>query len=251
MIDSDVIKLPDGFNHQAFLSIDSTNKEAIRKIAKGAGSGLWITSEEQTGGRGRAGREWVSSPGNLYCSLIYNTGQELFTSSQLSFVTSVAVRETIDECLNTDDIKCKWPNDVLVVGKKICGILLETTTNELGQLLMVIGVGINIDHHPDLALYEATHINAYAENKFNPADVFYILVHKMAFWLNTWQLDGFSKIRQEWLRNSKGIGEIVTVKSGNEEFIGRFVDLDANGALKLETSQGEKLIHSGDVFFDT
>lgn len=249
MTDHKVIKLPDGFDRQAFLSIDSTNKEAIRKIENGAPTGLWVTSEEQTDGRGRAGREWVSKPGNLYCSLIYNTGKDLFTSSQLSFVTSLAVHDTITEFLNVGDIKCKWPNDVLVMGKKICGILLETTSNEDDQIFMVIGIGINIEHHPELTMYEATHINEHSNNKFSHVDVFSILAQKMAFWLNTWQVGGFSRIRQVWLENSKGIGEVITVKSGNEEFVGRFVDLDGNGALKLKTDEGEKIIHSGDVFF--
>ena len=110
MNDNYEIKLPDGFDHQAFLSIDSTNREAVRKIQEGAKGGLWITAAEQTGGRGRSGREWVSKPGNLYCSLILEIDDDIRKASQLSFVTALAVRDTITAFLHLDDIKCKWPN---------------------------------------------------------------------------------------------------------------------------------------------
>ena len=242
--------MPDGFDYQAFLSIDSTNKEAVRQIDLGATSGLWITAVEQTGGRGRGGREWVSKPGNLYCSLIYNSGKDLYSSSQLTFITSLAVRDTVSEFLKNDDIKCKWPNDVLVKGKKISGVLLETYSKGVTDPnFIIIGIGINISHHPDLALYEATHINHYSKGIFSHFEVFNILVQKMAFWIDKWQADGFAKIRNHWLENSKGLGEMITVRTANEEFIGRFIDLDSDGALKLEMDNEIKLIHSGDVFF--
>jgi len=243
-------QMPDGFDHQAFLSIDSTNKEAMRRIEAGAHSGMWITSGEQTGGRGRGGREWVSSSGNLYSSLIYDCGKDLYTSAQLTFVTTLAVRETIEKFLKINDIKCKWPNDVLVEGKKISGILLESFSVGVGKPnYIVIGIGINVAHHPELALYESTHINAHSQNTFSHIEVFYILARKMAQWINIWQSDGFAVIRENWLQNSKGLGDKITVRTPESEIVGRFVDLDRDGALMLEVDNEIKLIHSGDVFF--
>ncbi|MDG1437502.1 MAG: biotin--[acetyl-CoA-carboxylase] ligase [Emcibacteraceae bacterium] len=239
--------MPDGFNHQAFLSIDSTNKQAVRQIEAGAGSGLWITAEEQISGRGRGGREWVSSSGNLFSTLIFETGKSLGQSAQLSFVTSLAVRSTVEKFVFGADIKCKWPNDVLVNGKKISGILLETHQKMDGPTLMFIGIGINVNHHPDKGLYPASHINEYAD--ISVSDVFNSLAENMSYWLNVWQNNGFEEIRQSWLKYAKGKSEQIVVRLPNEELNGRFVDLDRDGALMLDTGTEIKLIHSGDVFF--
>ena len=244
-----ISKMPDGFDHRAFLSIDSTNKEAVRQIEKGAKSGLWISATEQTLGRGRGGRKWISKPGNLFSTLIYDTKKSLCHSAQLSFVTSLAVRGAVATFVDTDDVKCKWPNDVLVNGKKISGILLETYSNDKAENLMILGIGININHHPENPLYPATHINERSDKSFTHNDVFQALTNKMAYWLNIWQEQGFKIIRKEWLNKAKGQGEKITVRLPNEEINGRFVDLDANGALMLETGDKIRLIHSGDVFF--
>ncbi|MBT5073642.1 MAG: biotin--[acetyl-CoA-carboxylase] ligase [Kordiimonadaceae bacterium] len=250
MSDHPKIKLPDGFNHQAFLSIDSTNKQAKRKIEEGAKSGLWITAGEQTGGRGRGDRHWVSNPGNLYCSLIKNVGKDLKNAAQLSFVTSLAVRDTVAGLLKSDDVKCKWPNDVMVAGRKICGILLETHTKAGAQdNYIIIGIGINIEHHPDLTLYQASHINEQSDIKYSPDDVFNCLSQNMARWLDSWRNEGFSYVREEWLKQCKGLGETITVRMPNQQLVGRFVDLDSGGALMLDIDGEIKLIHSGDIFF--
>ena len=143
MVDYDPSKLPDGFDHQAFLSIDSTNRQAMRKLDEGRAHGLWITSSEQTMGRGRSGRDWVSKPGNLYCSLIHKVDDDIRKSAQLTFVASLAVRDTIAEFVNPDTVKCKWPNDVLAGGRKISGILLESHQGKDGSNYMIIGIGIN------------------------------------------------------------------------------------------------------------
>ena len=251
MNDNHEIELPDGFDHQAFLSIDSTNREAVRKIREGAKSGLWITADEQTGGRGRGGREWISKPGNLYCSLIYETDGDIRKAAQLSFVTALAVHETISAFLHLDDIKCKWPNDVLVRGKKICGILLESHTCDIQKKeFMIIGIGINIEHHPDVTLYETTHLNEQTDKSFGHIDVFSILAQKMFEWILKWQADGFASVREKWLENCRGLGEMITVKLPEEKLVGRFIDLDSDGALKLETDTEIMTIHSGDVFFN-
>ena len=242
--------MPEGFDLQAFLSVDSTNKEAMRQIEGGAGDGLWIVAEEQSGGRGRGGREWVSKVGNLYSSLICEIGKDIFGAAQLSFVSALAVRDTVFECLQHDNIKCKWPNDVLVEGKKISGILLESCVGkEMNNNYIILGIGINITHHPEVALYDAVHINEQAEQEYCPADVFVILAQKMAHWLKIWQEKGFDPIRESWLSTAKGIGEQITVRLPTEQLIGRFVDLDRDGALKLAIDNEIKLIHSGDVFF--
>lgn len=242
-------KVPDGFDHQAFLSIDSTNKEAIRRLQKSDASGLWITASEQTLGRGRLGREWVSKPGNLYCSLIQKTDNDIKKSAQLTFVASLAVRDTIGQFIGDERVKCKWPNDILVDGKKICGILLESYEDANGNHYMIIGIGINIAHHPQETIYETTHINELSEYVFSHVDVFYILANKMSQWILNWEIEGFDAIRSDWLFHASGVGKTITVRLPKEEIVGRFVDLDSSGALMLQIGSEIKLIHSGDVFF--
>lgn len=241
--------LPDGFDHQAFLSIDSTNKEAVRRLQQGDASGLWITASEQTLGRGRSGRDWESRQGNLFCSLIQKTDGDIRKSAQLTFVAALAVHNTIAEFIDTDRIKCKWPNDVLVGGRKICGILLESYVSNDGVNYMIIGIGINVAHHPENALYETTHINAECDQIFSHVDVFFMLTHKMFEWIEAWKSEGFEHIRKNWLSVATGLGSKISVRLPNEQFEGRFVDLDSSGALMLETDNEIKLIHSGDVFF--
>ncbi len=252
MIDQEKFNLPDGHRLQAFLSVDSTNKEAIRQMEAGGGSdGLWILSDAQTGGRGRRGREWVSKPGNIYCSLIHEASKDTYTSSQLSFVTSLAVRDTVaqftdDECA----VKCKWPNDVLVNGQKISGILLETYSKTVPeQNFVIIGIGINIEHHPDIASYPATHLNAHSGEHVGSINAFTILVEKTAYWIDVWQKEGFEAIRKKWLENCKGFGKEIRVKLPDKEIVGRFIDLNGDGGLKLDMGGETKLIHSGEVFF--
>jgi len=244
------MNVPDGFSHQAFVSLDSTNKEAIRQLEAGAASGLWITSGEQTGGRGRGGRVWISEPGNLYSSLIYDCGKDIYTAAQLSFVTSLAVRQTILEFLPDNTVKCKWPNDVLLENKKISGILLESHSMGSGTPNhIIIGIGINIAQHPEVTSYGSTHLNEYAKKSIMPEDVFNRLTQKMAFWIDFWQNNGFGEIRKQWLNCCKGLNEMITVRTSDQEVAGRFIDLDRDGALKLDTGTQIKLIHSGDVFF--
>ena len=159
------------------------------------------------------------------------------------------MRDTIAAFVDTDDVKCKWPNDVLVECKKISGILLETYSNKNAEHLMIIGIGINVSHHPEKPLYPTTHINEQANRPFAHFEVFHYLVGEMATRLAQWQNDGFKSIRDDWLKNAKGKGDVIKVRLPNEEINGRFVDLDANGALMLDVNDEIRLIHSGDVFF--
>ncbi len=245
-------ELPKGFDLQLFLSIDSTNMEAARKIELGAKGGLWIKAEEQSNGRGRGDRMWISKPGNLYASLIYEIGENIRDAGHLSFITALAVRDTIIECIPNKNIKCKWPNDILVSGKKISGILLESGPNKTeGINYIIIGVGINIDHHPKLTSYEATHINEQTKQKCSHSEVFTMLAERMNYWLLFWKEKGFDPIRESWLGSAIGIGEEIIVKTMSNQLIGRFVGLERDGALMLEVDGKIKTIHSGDVFLET
>ena len=137
-------------------------------------------------------------------------------------------------------------------GKKISGILLESRLNKIeGINYIIIGTGINIDHHPELTSYEATHINEQTKQKRSHSEVFVMLAEKMEYWLSVWKEKGFDPIRESWLGSAIGIGEKITVKTMSNQLIGWFVGLDRDGALMLEVDGNIKIIHSGDVFLET
>ena len=205
----------------------------------------------QSAGKGRRGREWVSRTGNLFASLLYGIDCDLATASQLSFVTALGVRDAVADLLQASQrVSCKWPNDILVDGKKISGILLEST-GQGGEVPshIVIGIGLNVAHHPDKPLYPATNLKEQGGIDFDLDQVMDRLAGSMAHWLAIWTGHGFPLIRKAWLEHARGIGEEIIVRLPDEELRGRFVDLDDSGALILEFAGERRHITAGDVFF--
>ena len=207
-------------------------------------------SSEQSAGRGRRGREWVSRQGNLFASLLYGIDCDLGTASQLSFVTALAVRDTVADILQSSGhVQCKWPNDILVGAKKISGILLETAgQGGATPSHVIIGIGINVKHHPSRSQYPATnlkHENAETELE----QVMESLMVSMDHWISRWKDHGFGLIRKVWKDNAMGLGEEIIVRLPDGELRGRFVDLDENGALILAVGNERRHITAGDVFF--
>ena len=132
------MKLPAGHRLIHFERIDSTNAEA-RRLAEGGERGpLWIWSDEQTGGRGRLGRTWVSEPGNLYVTCLFQTAAAVAAVAQVSFVAAIAVHELASNLLPKTSFFLKWPNDVLMDGAKFCGILAEVVAQIQPGLLWVV-----------------------------------------------------------------------------------------------------------------
>lgn len=231
--------------------VDSTNAECRRIADAGYGGNIWIVSVEQSAGRGRRGREWVSHPGNLFASLLYAIECDLATASQLSFVASLAVRDVVADILQSNDsVKCKWPNDVLVGGKKMSGILLETA-GQGGETpsQIIIGIGINIMHHPDNPQFPATNLKDESGREIELELVMERLAESMARWILRWKDHGFGLIRKAWKDHAQGLGQEITVRLPEEELRGHFVDLDDTGALILAVGDERRHITAGDVFF--
>ena len=136
--------LPPPFSLVAVDRIDSTNDEARRLVAQGAGHGTVIWAKEQTAGRGRRGRAWVSPPVNIHCSIVLHPGPSLAHAPQLTFVAAVALRDALAEFLPSAPFQCKWPNDLLVAGRKVAGMLLE-----VAGPWIILGVGVNVAHTPN------------------------------------------------------------------------------------------------------
>jgi BirA family transcriptional regulator, biotin operon repressor / biotin---[acetyl-CoA-carboxylase] ligase len=242
-----------GYRHDARGETGSTNAEALTSARAGDPGKLWITATRQLKGKGRQGRAWVSEPGNLYASLLLiDPAHDISALGTLPLVVACAVHGTLSAFpgMPRHDLKIKWPNDILVDGKKICGILLESTVLEDGRLAVAIGIGINIAHHPDPALYQATDLIQLGIT-ISPEHLFPQLASYMASTLDAWNHGrGFPQIRAEWLRLARGQGEMITANLPNGPIQGRFDDIDGEGRLVLTLQNGQtRSISAGDVFF--
>lgn len=224
---------------------------------------LWISTKRQTAGKGRRGREWISKAGNLFCTGLYPHTGDPASAARLSFAAALAVAETLDQYIPSELIAIKWPNDVLVTGKKISGILLESGTHESKNWIS-IGIGINLTNCPDIENYGTTHMRAHivpedlatedwqgAEPIFTGArPVLAVLVNRFDHWRDIYLAQGFEPLRTAWIARAQGMGKAVTVRLPNKTIQGTALGMDTDGALEVLTVSGENVkIHAGDVFF--
>lgn len=241
-------RLPSFFRLVALESIDSTNEEARRLVAGGAAEGTLVWASEQTAGRGRRGRTWHSPVGNLYLSLLLQPRCGPAEAGQLGFVTAVALAETLAGLLpQPERIGLKWPNDVLVEGRKISGILLEATGEPRGMI--VLGIGINVRQRPQESLYPTASLVEFGLADPDLATLLERFAAQLLAWYETWCAEGFAPVRAAWLTRAIGLGREIVVRLDRETLTGRFAALDETGALALELPEGRRLIAAGDVFF--
>ncbi len=236
--------VPPPFRLLSFESLDSTNDEIARRAAQGAPPYLVVTAATQTAGRGRRGRSWVSSPGNLFCSFLLEGRARADEGPQLAFVAAVALQDALSALLPAAAFRCKWPNDLLCQGRKISGMLLESARPHI-----ILGVGVNVTEAPSPALYPTTCLRALGSGA-TAVEVLAGLCETLAHWHGLWLAQGFAPIRQAWLDRATGVGGPVTVRlADGAERQGRFAGLDEGGALLLEEAAGVTPILAGDVFF--
>lgn len=232
--------------------IDSTNEEAKRRAAAGAVAGTVIHADRQNAGRGRSGRTWHSPPGNLYASLLLRPSCSLATALQLVFVTGVAVAAVVDGVAGAEArARCKWPNDVLVDGRKIGGILVESQASANGAVdWLVIGVGLNIVAHPDdtSSLYPATSLAAAGAGGRSSEALLDALLSAFSDTYDGWRRDGFSAVREMWLARAHGLGSPIIVRLADGILQGTFAGIDDSGLLLLDTAGGRRTVAAGDVF---
>ncbi len=243
--------LPAGYELLHCEEIDSTNAEALRQAAAGARGPLWILADRQNAGRGRRGRTWVSQSGNLFCTLLITVDRTAAQAATLSFVAALSAADAVSHFAPNADIQLKWPNDVLLDGKKIVGILLESAmSNDSSEIVLSIGIGINLRSHPTDVELAATSLRAENMEVPTPDKALAHLAKAWVRWLNPWQEEGFSPIREAWLARAKGVGQDIQVRLPNETLEGLFKGLDASGTLLLELGNGTcREINAGEVYF--
>lgn len=236
--------------HIALQEVDSTNSEAIRQLHAGQPLPFWLTARQQTSGRGRRGRPWISQEGNLYATFVIETfaGADI-NFSQLPLVIAIALHRAIADVIgpqHSHRLQVKWPNDLLFDCAKIAGILIETD-HFIDTRVAIIGTGVNCSTHP---VMETLASNFRQFGLIISLDELLTAYRRtMDETLYNWRTHGFSLIRQAWLARAVGIGKKISVRLPNETLHGVFERLDDDGYLVLALSGGEhRKIASGDVF---
>lgn len=242
------------FTVHFYPTVDSTMNEAKRFVAKDPLFANHVfVAEEQTKGRGRRGRSWESQKGNLYFSILLTLTQELRDrAAELSFVISVALGECLKLYIDDDDIRFKWPNDILVNRKKIAGILLEMAGQAPDfDANLVIGIGLNTQFIPEALKEKVTSMFDQMDRAIDQEELLESLLGKIDEFYALWKNEGFTKIRDLWRAQAYALGQEIQVNLGNGKSLkGRFIDIDVDGALLLEENNKEiQRIYAGDVFF--
>ena len=225
-------------------NIDSTQREAKRRIETGAIAPYWISAEQQSAGRGRQGRQWQSDKGNYFASLILPWSSGAIAASQMSFVTALALFNTF-ESLGVKNLALKWPNDVLVDGHKIAGILLENISNHL-----IIGVGVNISHAPIIDKLESRALPPVALTRFSDINLeqFHERFERVLLSeFQKYQKFGFEQVRNGVSSRLWARADMVYEK-GNSSAIVRVLGIDDSGALIIEGDNGRETVMAGDIY---
>ena len=224
-------------------ALGSTSDEARALAAEGAPEGTVVTAGEQTAGRGRQGHGWTSPPGNLYASVVLRPAIDATRGPELGFVAGLAVAEALAGLLPPGRaVTLKWPNDVLVDGAKIAGLLVE-----FGPAAMILGIGVNVALHPSDTPYPATDL-AQAGAIVAVDAVRDAVLAALAATMMLWETEGFAAVRAAWLARAHPVGTALMVRLGDgTRREGRFAGLGPDGALLLDIGEGRLRIVAGEV----
>jgi BirA family transcriptional regulator, biotin operon repressor / biotin---[acetyl-CoA-carboxylase] ligase len=245
-----------GYRLHALGATQSTNDDALHAAREGDRGPLWVVAEEQLAGRGRQGRRWASPRGNLYASLLLTDPCEPSLAPQLGFVAGLALHGAVETVtgIGAPRLALKWPNDLLLDGAKVSGLLLEG--HRIGATLaIVIGFGVNVTHAPRDTPYPAAALRSVAPSAAREA-LFEALAAAFCDAFAAWGAarhlgasDRFRPIRDRWLARAAGLGTKVALRLPAGERRGVFRGLDGSGRLQLETAAGTELIDAGDLYF--
>ena len=232
-------------------TVDSTMAEAARRAAD-IERPTWIMAKTQTAARGRRGRRWVVPEGNLNATLIFRPEATAAEAAKRSFLAANALYQALAIYIAPEKLSLKWPNDVLLSGGKVAGILLESSGQGPFVDWLAIGIGVNLRHAPEAvedASFPPVSLAEAGGEDVSAKDFLATLADAYATQEAKLLRLGFDRIRDDWLANAARLGEIITARTGREDVTGIFDSIDRDGSLVLITGTGPRAIAAADVFF--
>ncbi len=231
------------------LQTESTNELAIDALRKGVNRGIYI-AEQQTAGRGRRGRKWVSPFGSgIYFSLAWRFRCGVNELEGLSLVVGLAVKRVLDR-IGVAGVQVKWPNDLLIQGAKLAGVLIEVQGDTAIESQLVIGIGINAALSKDNASsIDQPWVDIKQQGvAFTRTDLLAHVINELVPLLKEFELEGFQRFRDEWTQGDIFFEKPVRVQTGADRYItGIAKGVSETGALLLETEEGVRHLHGGEV----
>jgi len=234
----------------SYKSLDSTNDTAYNLAENGEKEGTVVVSERQKKGKGRQGRHWISPAGGIYLSCILKPDIEPKEVAKITLVSAVAVCSSVREVANVRAM-IKWPNDIFIGRKKVCGILTELKAEQDKVDFIIVGIGINVNMPHSSLPKGATSLSKESAGKISKVTLAKKVLEKLEHYILLFREEGFNKIRDEWHDYSAIIGRHVRINCHNERIEGQALDVDNDGALVVRLDNGfHKRILSGDVILD-
>lgn len=245
---------PAGVGRIVLDRVDSTNAEALRRMP-GLSGPVWIMAREQVAGRGRRGRGWSSQRGNFAASLALPDAGSAMQAAQLGFVAALALRDVLAGLVGPlAPVAIKWPNDILINGDKISGILLESTGSGSRITALAVGIGVNLEVAPPPGAIAPDAVppiclRAVLGDAPKPEVFLNLLAPAFAHWQGRLTDEGFAPLRSAWLTHAARLGQIITARTPRRTLSGRFEGIDPMGALILVTDTGREIVPAADIHF--
>ena len=245
---------PAGFDRVVLSETDSTMAEAQRRVPSLSGP-TWILALKQTAARGRRGRAWVNPTDNFAATLVMRPALGANLAALRSFTASLALFDAFVALTGrSEPFTLKWPNDVLLNGGKVAGILLESAGQGGDVSFLSIGIGVNLASAPapsDVEQRALRPVSLLSETgALVPPEAFLdVLAPSFARFEHQLETYGFAPIREAWLSRAARLGEVITARTATEEITGTFETIDASGNIVLRTAKGQRTIPAADIFF--
>lgn len=242
---------PEGYDRLILDEVDSTMDEARRR-ARDLARPTWIMARRQSRARGRQGRGWLMPEGNLAATLVYRPEASPSEAARRSFLAANALFEALAIYVDRTELELKWPNDVLLNGGKVAGILLESMGGGPYVDWLAVGVGVNLVAAPpdeEGMTFRPVSVFQQGGDPVTADDFLETLADAFATQEMKLEALGFGRIREDWLRHAAKLGEVITARTSEETVEGVFETIDEAGNLVLQTPQGPRVIPAADVYF--
>nr|WP_314072114.1 biotin--[acetyl-CoA-carboxylase] ligase [uncultured Roseococcus sp.] len=240
------MSLPAGWRLRIHDSLPSTQTLAVELAEQGEASGLAVLARQQTQGRGRAGRVWQSTPGNLHLSVLLRPTGPAREIGGHALLAAVALHDAARHHAPGRSFRLKWPNDLLEGEAKLAGILAEAALDSAGGIAhLVMGIGVNLSHAPTVEGRAVTWLGP-----IPPEDFAATLLGQLAHWEALRDAQGFAPVFAAWEERGPPRGTVLTVRQGDNPLTGSYEGLAEDGGLRLATAKGPRIIHTGEVIGD-